>query len=266
MSTVAIDQQFGRLTVTGVTPGFFSNRETGVNVECSCGTVKTLRKGALVHGNTRSCGCLLRETGREKQAGIVAKHTDPVLPSETPGVRPAMESILALLAEAGDKGMLVADIVRSFGEPAARSDRNRLVNSTLMVAKGRGRARRSETPERSPYYLRTLCYRWFITDAGRAYLISPPERKQTTAEMRQARRQEAGQRREAALALVKEQGLGPDTPRDIRDQAIAELTRAGVTSPVIGELFGISYQRVRQIHPAEAIPHCPSCSCKEIAA
>jgi hypothetical protein len=256
MSTaVAIGSKFGRLTVTGITPRFFPNRETGVNVECSCGTVTVARKGNLVHGGTRSCGCLRKDTSR---ATLLAHaFTDPLLPSEQPGVRPSTRAILAILAEAGDKGVLVSDITRSFGEPASRSARCRIVNTILYEARGKGRARRAETPEHSPYYRGTQAYRWFITDAGRAALEPSP------ADRLRARRQEARQRREAALQAVREQGLGPDTPRDIRDKAIRELRLAGVSSEVIGPIFGISGQWVRQLFPPEAIPHCSTCSCTE---
>jgi hypothetical protein len=254
--TVAVGQQFDRLTVAGIVPAAFRNNEAGIQVECSCGSpAKLVRKYDLTSGNTRSCGCLRREMAR---AVLLARPgTDPPLPAEMTGARPTAAAVLALLGTAGGKGMLTSDIYRQFGEPASRSRRNRAVNTLLSSAERSGRARRSGEPERSPYYRGSPVYRWFITDAGLAKLSRP-----AAAERNQARRRDAMQRRDAALAWVREQSLGPGTPRDIRDRAVGELTAAGVISMTIGEIFGISGARVRQIRQETLVPHCATCACK----
>ncbi len=52
---------FGRLTVTG------HNEATGkVICQCECGKIKEARAGNLIHGGTRSCGCLRSENSSKK--------------------------------------------------------------------------------------------------------------------------------------------------------------------------------------------------------
>lgn len=63
-----INQKFGRLTVVSL---FEVGKIIKYNVKCDCGTEKIIRKDSLtrIQGNTKSCGCLRRETnfnrGRE---------------------------------------------------------------------------------------------------------------------------------------------------------------------------------------------------------
>lgn len=67
MSKVAdlTNSRFGRLVV-------LSRAENGKyrharwKVVCECGTTKTVLSTCLVHGNTKSCGCLNRERARER--------------------------------------------------------------------------------------------------------------------------------------------------------------------------------------------------------
>jgi ATP/maltotriose-dependent transcriptional regulator MalT len=254
---VEIGDRFGRLTVTGLgIDAGFSNQERGVLVECRCGATRVVRTGNLVHGGTRSCGCLRKETLRAKQV------TEPALPSEVNGARPTTAAVLGILAEAGESGVLAADLARSFGTPAKRNARNRAVNAILTQSMHSGRATRSEVPESSPYYNHVPCFRWFITDQGRANPGRAP-RGETSRRTALARKQLARERRDAALARVKDQGLGPHTPLDTRDQAVRELCAAGVSSNEIGATFSISGARVRQIRAETPVPHCVTCTCSE---
>jgi len=61
-------QRFGRLTVAGpvIREATGRNRKA-VECLCDCGTSKVIRLENLFHGNTRSCGCRQRETGRENR-------------------------------------------------------------------------------------------------------------------------------------------------------------------------------------------------------
>ena len=61
---VNIGDRFGRLLILGE-----SHRKNGftfLNVVCDCGKTFVKRKDALYTGNTRSCGCLLKETTRQR--------------------------------------------------------------------------------------------------------------------------------------------------------------------------------------------------------
>jgi hypothetical protein len=134
--------------------------------------------------------------------------------------------------------MQSADLVREFGRPAARGARNKAVNEKLSRTKGR--ARRAETPE--PREHTRPSYRWFITAEGMAYL-GQLQQKQERAD----RRRQAAERRAAAVARVRDQGLGPGTPRWVRDPVVCELVALGVTGREIAAMFGITRQRVGAI-------------------
>lgn len=156
--------------------------------------------------------------------------------------RPSVAAILGQLAEAGPAGVLVSDLVVSFTEPD-RARRNRMVNVILASHRVKGRVRRSDESERSPYYHHVPCFRWYITPAGIAHMQRGPS---ATGEY-QARMQLARERSAAAVAQARDQGLGPGTSRRVRDAMVHELTAAGVSARSIGELFGITRQRVTQI-------------------
>lgn len=52
-----IGQQFGHLTVIGLTDKRYSNGSVGWLCECDCGNEIIIRSGNLLRGKTRSCGC-----------------------------------------------------------------------------------------------------------------------------------------------------------------------------------------------------------------
>ena len=60
-------QRFGRLTaLERVVPGeYYSNTSALWRCRCDCGTETLVFSNNLRNGETRSCGCLRRETSRE---------------------------------------------------------------------------------------------------------------------------------------------------------------------------------------------------------
>lgn len=64
-------ERFGRLTVVE-----FAGRVNNATVwrcVCDCGTVHKVRKGNLLHGNTRSCGCLQLELVRARNVALYSQ-------------------------------------------------------------------------------------------------------------------------------------------------------------------------------------------------
>jgi hypothetical protein len=65
MTKMKVGDTYNRLTVLELIPGNFKPGTKRVDsaalVECICGTIKTVSRGALTSGNTKSCGCLDRE-------------------------------------------------------------------------------------------------------------------------------------------------------------------------------------------------------------
>lgn len=60
-------KRFGRLTVV-IGPAPLRGGESSWIVRCRCGNEKELLRSYLVTGDTRSCGCLRRETAAANQA------------------------------------------------------------------------------------------------------------------------------------------------------------------------------------------------------
>lgn len=56
-------QRFGRLVAIEVAPKppTYKNRHTFWKCKCDCGKFTSVVLGALISGNTRSCGCLQKE-------------------------------------------------------------------------------------------------------------------------------------------------------------------------------------------------------------
>lgn len=74
-------RRFGRLTVTKRS---VKSRSQNFNwiVRCDCGTVKTVRGGDLMSGNTRSCGCLKREVAAKTRRRLAANIGSTKYPCE----------------------------------------------------------------------------------------------------------------------------------------------------------------------------------------
>ena len=67
--------RFGRLTVVRVVSDRFAHNSkrgstAGVECRCDCGETTCVRPSALRAGNTRSCGCLVRERMRGNRLRI----------------------------------------------------------------------------------------------------------------------------------------------------------------------------------------------------
>ena len=60
-----VGKHFDRLTVTGLAPRT-NARVPKVHVLCDCGETKIVGWYDLTSGNTRSCGCLMREESLER--------------------------------------------------------------------------------------------------------------------------------------------------------------------------------------------------------
>ena len=64
-----IGQRFGRLVVLRIEERAIHDCDAerrGAVCRCDCGAIWTVRPGALRSGNTRSCGCLMREQVRDR--------------------------------------------------------------------------------------------------------------------------------------------------------------------------------------------------------
>lgn len=57
-----IGQRFGRLVVIGLCDEWSKGGHRLVQIRCDCGTVKSMVRGGLINGRTKSCGCLRSET------------------------------------------------------------------------------------------------------------------------------------------------------------------------------------------------------------
>jgi len=77
MTTIEAGQRFGRLTVTDpAVRKSIPSRPTGMRAAvcvCECGSQVTVISRNLANGNTRSCGCLHRETAARTGAAIPAE-------------------------------------------------------------------------------------------------------------------------------------------------------------------------------------------------
>ncbi|MBT1162098.1 hypothetical protein [Bifidobacterium sp. SO1] len=73
-----VGQKFGKLTVLKMIPGTKTS-EASVLCECECGKLITVITGNLKGGNTRSCGCLVKEArnkaDRARRDGTAPKRT-----------------------------------------------------------------------------------------------------------------------------------------------------------------------------------------------
>ena len=168
--------------------------------------------------------------------------------------RPLTRELLKLLDDAGEAGLSAGDFTEWFTLPAARVQRNSRVNQLLLYQAQKGRVRRGE-PERSPRYHRAWTRRWFITEAGRAYLAVLETARLTQFPFADLQGQLAARtverdferRRYAALRAVLEGPHPLTVPVPERNRKMVELREAGCDLEVIGAVFGVTRERVRQI-------------------
>lgn len=166
-------------------------------------------------------------------------------------MRPSVLEILRALALEGDAGLQAGQIAALFDEPADQAVRNRLVNNHLSYI--RPKVRRSKNPEPSLRYNKVPVYRWWITEEGRKYLeaggwaglvarskLEKREREgHRTARLDQQR---ALLGRAGAMAAALPPGCRP-----ARNALVKELYGGGLTLEKIGDLVGLTRERVRQI-------------------
>ena len=195
---------------------------------------------------------------------------------------PNTRRVLALLAEAGSAGMRGSDIARHFTIPdphmpsmgklgnRSQSIQRRLAwtNQILERFELHDHARRGGK-EPSPYYHNVPVYRWFITPGGVQFLgdgLAEGRRK-----MRRDREEAERVRLEAfhkQLADLLTQAYAENdpvtTPQCEREQVMRKLRDAGCTLQDIGDVFGVTRERVRQIiHGLNVNPcQCPDCTDK----
>ena len=65
-----IGLKFSRLTVLKQDEGKYFNNLKKYVCKCDCGRLKLVTKGNLLSGNTRSCGCLLKESLKKRREDL----------------------------------------------------------------------------------------------------------------------------------------------------------------------------------------------------
>lgn len=166
---------------------------------------------------------------------------------------PLTRDLMGLLAEAGEAGLLSGDLTDRFAAPGNRVRRNNRINQLLRYQLDRGHVLRGPL-EQSPHYRRAWSRRWYITGAGLAYLevLRAGPQGAWYADVRglleaRTREHEFERCRFAALRAV----LTGEHPLTVSPAARAEgilaLRRAGCDNVLIGAVYGISRERVRQI-------------------
>jgi hypothetical protein len=161
------------------------------------------------------------------------------------------------LADAGEAGMLAGDLTDLFDEPAPRTLRLNAVNRVLAYQRSGQQVRRSAAREPGARRRNASSYRWFITPAGRRRLgviassgaapggsVAGPARVQLD---RTRRRLAAERRKYEALKTAVAELCGPGVPPEARNDRIIALGEAGVDRQLIGDMFRLSRERVRQI-------------------
>jgi len=170
--------------------------------------------------------------------------------------KPVTSKVLAILAAAGDAGILAGDIARQFTYPEDLSRRNVKVNNILRTLAGSGRARKADREERSPHYRNTPVYRWWITAAGLRYLASGLRPDQVLAAEAGRASRAADRRRHAKLIAAARAEHGKGEPDHVREQVITELREQGCSWIAIGTVYGISRERARQIYHGLGVSPC----------
>lgn len=197
---------------------------------------------------------------------------------------PNSQSVLEILKEAGEQGILGPTIARMFTiadppripvsqkrcTPQMANLQRRLTwtNQILYRFRKRGWAERVGM-ERSPYYHNVGTWRWRITESGVEYLAAgmwAGVRAARDAErQRWALEYEARQKRLDDMITQAYMDYDPHTVYKCeREAAIRVMREAGCTLDAIGGVFGVTRERVRQIvngyKPTSCM--CPRCAWK----
>jgi hypothetical protein len=170
-----------------------------------------------------------------------------------------IQAVLEFLTAAGPDGATTTVIAEAFNYPADYHQRSNRVSQILLKLAGRGHAEKTGT-ERSHRYKHSWVSRWRITPAGEKAGRTRENRAQAHA-AQAARMEQAATARVLALAavraemtnLVREDGLAAITP-GYRVARIRQLRAVPCTLTEIGELFGLTKERVRQIEMPGTVP------------
>jgi hypothetical protein len=179
--------------------------------------------------------------------------------------RPTGKVILRLLTDAGDAGELASVLARHFTAPLNQQRRNALTNHWLTRYQRHQYVRRSAVTEPSPVYKNTPVYRWFITDHGRAYLERGcvSELQQLRAELRAQDTQRMMHIHAVQLrALADGPALIAALPLKCltrRTELVRALRRRYLTLEEIGQMMGVTRERIRQLEAGIDGHQCPDC-------
>ena len=197
---------------------------------------------------------------------------------------PSPRRILGLLVDAGDKGVRGSDLARHFTirrppnmpslghlGPWSQSLQRRLAwtNQILDRFLINGYARKGKA-EPSPYYHRVPVYRWFVTPEGVQYLADGlAEGRRKMRDEREAAENERLAQHRKKLDNLLTQAYVENDPATVtacqRERVIRELRDAGCTLQDIGDVFGITRERVRQVQMGINVNpcRCPECNDKQ---
>lgn len=182
--------------------------------------------------------------------------------------KPSTLDVLRILAAAGSDGILAPVIARCFRLPESQQARNAWVNQILKTLTHKNRAARSNASDKSPYYYNVPTYRWYIIDAGRSYLAAGGmaglvEIHQHETEKSYNKLQDKVDRHslilKAAPSLVQQLPPGCTAARR---NLITQLRDRGLTLRELGQLFGISGERVRQVNQGIRVAPCRCGQCR----
>jgi transcriptional regulator with XRE-family HTH domain len=167
--------------------------------------------------------------------------------------RPTGDNVLQLLSAAGEAGELASMLARRFTSPETIQRRNALVNHFMARWGRRGYVQRSAYTEPSPLYNHNGAYRWFITGAGQQYLDNDCVH---TEDLIRAAAHAAHAQRSEHINAIWQRALA-EAPALLAalpvrcvtryGEAIRGLRRRYLTLQEIGDMLGITRERVRQI-------------------
>lgn len=183
--------------------------------------------------------------------------------------RVSMGRVLEILKEAGDRGITGPDIARHFTHDRLQR-RMTIVNQILYRLLKHHRVVRG-LKEPTVHYHNVPTYRWFITSAGVHYLAIGMDAGIRRQRREQAERQyavEEAHRKLVSDALTEAYDkYDPETTdRCERDQVMRKLREQGCTLHDIGQVFGVTRERVRQILKGYRIATCRCPRCVKAAA
>ena len=161
-------------------------------------------------------------------------------------MKPSAEVVLIALHQAGPAGMQTGELARLFDEGSTMTRLNRVRGITTVFERS-GKVTRTG-PEPSVIYHRNSVYRWHITEEGSRYLASGMRPGSAARNRAHAQEAETARQRELdrqAQLLASCQLILFHTCQ--RDAEIRHLRAEGVRLESIGNLYGITRERARQV-------------------